>query len=154
MRTLTILISLAATGALSSAGGKNDDLLKKHLAHYQGRWQLTGGYDVNGRQVPKETADKVRLTVEGMSFTMVDETNNMTTKGTFRLDPSKKPAAIDVELKLENSKDELRGIYEIIDKDTRRSCFAVGGPRPERFVKEAKFITMEWKRIAEKPKGR
>ena len=148
MRTLTILLTIAAAGAVSDAGGKKDDLLKKHLAHYQGRWQLTGGYDIKGQPVPKETAEKVRLTVEGTSFIMVDESNNTTIKGTFRLDPAKKPPAIDVEL--ENSKDELRGIYEIVDKDTRRSCFAVGGPRPEKFVKEANFITMEWKRLAEK----
>jgi len=150
MRGLTcILVMVLAAGALGG-GAKTDDLLKKHLAHYQGRWQCTGGNDFNGKPIPKAAAEKVTLTVEGTSFTMHDDANNMTIKGTFKLDPTKKPPAIDV--MLEGSKDEpLRGIYEIVDDNTRRSCISVGGPRPEKFVNDPSYITIQWKRIAKKP---
>ncbi len=151
MRATALFITAAAlSGTVCGAGDKNGDLLKKHLAHYQGRWQCTGGHNFDGKPIPKAEAEKVQLTVEGKSFTMVNSADNMTIKGTFELDPTKKPPAIDVFLEGSPKDEPLRGIYEIVDADTRRSCFAIGGPRPERFVKEAKFITLEWKRIAEK----
>lgn len=150
MRASALLITaVALSGTVCGAGDKNGEVRKKHLAHYQGRWQCTGGLNFDGKPIPKAEADKVQLTVEGKSFTMVNSADNMTIKGTFELDPTKKPPAIDVVLEGSPKDEPLRGIYEIVDADTRRSCFAIGGPRPERFVKEAKFITLEWKRVAE-----
>jgi uncharacterized protein (TIGR03067 family) len=151
MRASALLITaVALSGSVCGAGDKNDDLRKKHLAHYEGRWQCTGGYTFNGKPIPKADAEKLQLTVEGTSFTIVSGADNMTIKGTFKLDPTKKPPAIDVFLENSPKDNPIRGIYEIVDADTRRSCLAIGGPRPERFVKEAKFITLEWKRIPEK----
>jgi uncharacterized protein (TIGR03067 family) len=151
MRTSALFITAVALSVtVCGAGDKNDDLRKKHLAHYQGRWQCTGGTDVNGKPVAKDILEKVQLTVEGTAFTLVDGSSNTTIKGKFELHPTKKPPAIDLLLEGSPKDDPIRGIYEIVDADTRRSCFAIGGPRPETFVKEAKFVTLEWKRIREK----
>jgi uncharacterized protein (TIGR03067 family) len=94
---------VAAVAALLVAAGQNDDAVKREVKALQGKWVADDG--------------KGTLTFEGDKFT-IDPTKGGTIKGTFKVDPTKKPKTIDFTItggdKKFDGKTSL-GIYELKD---------------------------------------
>jgi uncharacterized protein (TIGR03067 family) len=125
MQRLNVLTVVVA-GLLVAA-----DEPKKEL---QGTWKLVS-LEVDGKKATKGDIKKEqKMVVEGDKFTStVDDKHSF--KGTFKLDPGKKPKTVDVAVTDGDFKGKaLLGIYEI-DGDTLRACYAAPGKdRPSEFT--------------------
>jgi len=140
MRTnILLVIATAALGFVSGQQPSNSDVEK-----YQGAWQATFMIDANGSPVAEDEVRNSHLLVEGDRFTL--RTKDAVIKGTFTLDPSRTPKAIDVVLDGQKPEEKLLGIYQI-DGELRKSCFALSGmERPKDFDPKAKnHIQFGWK---------
>jgi uncharacterized protein (TIGR03067 family) len=125
MQRLNVLTVVVA-GLLVAA-----DEPKKEL---QGTWKLVS-LEVDGKKATKgDIKNEQKMVVEGDKFTStVDDKHSF--KGTFKLDPGKKPKTVDVAVTDGDFKGKaLLGIYEI-DGDTLRACYAAPGKdRPSEFT--------------------
>ncbi len=115
------------------------DDAKKDQAGLQGTWK-----PVSSEQNGKDTTDEGKehtLIFEKDTFT-VKRGDNVMIKGTFKLDPSKKPKTIDMTVtegrRDEDKGKELHGIYEL-DGDTLKWCTGQPGTteRPTEFSTKA-----------------
>jgi uncharacterized protein (TIGR03067 family) len=124
-----------AVGLLLAAEDKKDDA-KKDQEALQGTWR-----PVSSEQGGKDQTDEAKeytLTFDKDTFT-VKKGDEVIIKGTFKVDPSKKPKAIDMTV-TEGRRDddkgkEVLGIYEV-DKDSLKWCTAEPGgkDRPKAFA--------------------
>jgi uncharacterized protein (TIGR03067 family) len=107
---------------------------KKEAEKLQGTWKLVS-LVVDGKEATKGDIKKEQeMMVEGDKFTStVDDKHSF--KGTFKLDPTKKPKAVDAAVSEGQYKGKtLLGIYEIEGK-TLRACYAPPGKeRPTEFA--------------------
>jgi uncharacterized protein (TIGR03067 family) len=126
------LVMALAAGMLIAA-----DDAKEDLHRLQGTWRLVS--DVrDGKDVPDDVVGRTTLVIKGDTFTFPGDASVATgPSGTFRIDPSRTPKAIDSTPSSGPRKGETwLGIYEI-DGDLYRASFAPPGkPRPGRFVSE------------------
>lgn len=131
MKTRASLL-LAALCLVAAAPLARDDDAKKDMDKLQGEWVIISG-ERDGMPIPKEGLEGIRRTVKGDEFT-ISKDGEVLGKGKYKLDPSKKPKAIDAMTKNENGEDvTLQGIYEF-DGDTYKVCLAQAGkPRPTEF---------------------
>ena len=123
-----------AVGLLLAAEDKKDDA-KKDQEALQGTWR-----PVSAEQGGKDQGDEAKehtLTFEKDTFT-VKRGDDVVLKGTFKLDPSKKPKTIDMtvtEARRDEDKDkDIHGIYELT-KDGLKWCTSEPGnaDRPKEF---------------------
>ena len=143
---------LVLTAGLSlTAGDGNKELLDMDYAKLEGTWQVVS-LEVDGMMIPKETIKNSKLIIKSKEFTMKE--NIATYKGTFSIDPSKKPKTIDIKFTEgpENGNTSL-GIYEL-DGDDLKLCLSVTTKeRPTEFTAKPKsghgFEVLK----REKPKG-
>ncbi len=132
------LALVLAAGLLLAANGQKPDAVKEEMAKFQGAWKAVS-IERNGEKAidDDDALKQLTLTVKGDTRTITagDETVSV---GTFKLDPSQKPKAIDITVSkgpLEGK--PLRGIYEI-DGDTHKICLALeGDERPKEFTSKA-----------------
>ena len=144
---------LALTAGLSlAAGDGNKKALDMEYAKLEGTWQVVS-LEVDGMMIPKETIKNSKLIIKSKEFTMKE--NIATYKGTFSIDPSKKPKTIDIKFTEgpENGNTSL-GIYEL-DGDDLKLCLSVTTKeRPTEFSAKPKsghgFEVLK----REKPKGK
>ena len=124
------LVTILAAGLLVAA-----DDAKKDKEQIQGSWRAVTG-ERAGK--PQEDAKEHLLTFDGDTFTIM-RGDQQVVKGTFTLDPSKSPKAIDMKIaearKEEDKGKEVHGIYEL-DKGTLKWCTAQPGDadRPKEFA--------------------
>jgi uncharacterized protein (TIGR03067 family) len=128
-------VMLAVTAALLLlVGARAGEDEKKELRKFTGAWVATA-VTVNGKELGPDRVKMVVLEVKGDKYTFTNGKELI--KGTHKLDPSKKPKAIDAVRS--TGKDEgktLEGIYELND-DTFKVCFAAPGKeRPTEFSAE------------------
>jgi uncharacterized protein (TIGR03067 family) len=123
-------------GMLLGADAPKDDV-KKDKAKLEGTWKAVAA-EAGGKA--HDDATEHRLIFSGDEFSVKKGEETMI-QGRFKIDPSKKPKEIDMELT--NSKREnlngktALGIYEL-DGDTLRWCWnKPGGERPKKFSSEA-----------------
>src|SRR5262249_6754970 len=138
---------LPAVVALLAAGAPKGDDNAKDLKKMQGDWAMVSMIR-DGQQVPDEAAQALFRTVKGNEYT-VFRYDKPVAKGTFKLDASKKPKAIDLFLANapKGAKPTL-GIYEF-DGEKLKLCYASPGKdRPAEFTsKEGTEQTMTvWER--------
>jgi uncharacterized protein (TIGR03067 family) len=131
--TRYVVTALAAGLLLAAACApkEEDDTLK-----LQGTWQAIS-YEADGMP-KKDVAEKVVCTCEKDIFAFKYD-GKVIWRATFKLDPSKKPKAIDMTItEGENKGQAILGIYGW-DKDALRWCTASAGEteRPKEFASGA-----------------
>jgi len=142
----TLGFLLMGLGLLAAPGAK-DEKDKDDLKKFEGTWVFTS-WEHAGEALPAEARDTARWTMKGEKYTF--EFGGMTEEGTIKLDPSKKPATMDLAITegQDKGKDQV-GIYKI-EGDTITVCLAPPGAkdRPTEFksTEDNGFILVAIKR--------
>lgn len=130
MRTHALIVMMV--GIFIAAAAPKDDPDK-----LQGTWSLVSAVR-DGRDVPDDEVSRTTLVIKGDAFTFPEDARVGTgPSGTFTIDPSRTPRAIDATPSSGPNKGETwLGIYEIAG-DLYKVAFAPPGKaRPTRFVSE------------------
>ena len=117
---MSVLIALTALLVIvpARADTPKDGETKKDVEKFQGKWTVAS-IEENGKPAPADELGKLDVTIKGDLFTVKikDEGNK---EMTIKLDPTQKPATIDLVPK--NTKDKtVLGIYKL-DGDTLTIC--------------------------------
>ena len=146
IRNAVLLIGLTVT-AVSFAGDKENQAVKKDLAQLQGEWSMLSG-TADGYPIPAEMLPNFRRVCKGDELTATVG-GQLVMKAKITVDASQKPKTIDYRVIDGPTKGKkLLGIYEV-DGDTMRSCFgSPGAERPTDFTSKAgdKRTSTVWKR--------
>lgn len=142
MRICILLLLATIVVGFSPA---QEPAIKNDLEKFQGSWQASYVIGADGKPAPADDVKSTRLVVKGNEFTL--RTNDSVIKGTFTINPSQTPKAIDVVLEGAKPDEKLLGIYRI-DGDERRSCFVLPGKeRPKEIdPKTTGYLQFGWKR--------
>jgi uncharacterized protein (TIGR03067 family) len=143
----TFLLTALAAGLLAGGGDAPADA-KKDKEKLQGTWKVVG---LQKHGQAREEKGEQFLVIAGDEF-MLKSGENVMAKGTFKLDPSKKPLQIDLVI-TEDRKEENQGktvlaIYAL-EGDQLKLCLAEPGERerPTEFSAEAGtarvFVTLK-----------
>ena len=127
----------------SMLAAENEDLLKKDLEKFQGDWIMVAG-ERNGQKMDAKLVRTFSRTVIGTKYTVSFEVPEaaVVQPGSFTLDPSKQPKAIDlVADDGPNKGKKMLGIYAF-DGDTYKMC--VAQPEKERPTAFATKEGSEW----------
>jgi len=131
----TVLLAAALVLAQPPATGD----AKKELEKFQGTWTVVS-MENGGQKVPEEQSSQIRLTYKDNTYSVM--LGGETRTGTFQIDPSKKPKAIDrTPTSGPNKGKTFKGIYEF-DGETLRCCWSVESDRPTEFVSKAQPLTI------------
>jgi uncharacterized protein (TIGR03067 family) len=117
---------------LIAADAPKDDLHK-----LQGTWSLVSAVR-DGKDVPDDEVNRATLVIQGNTFTLPEDARVATgPSGTFTIDPSRTPRAIDATPSSGPNRGETwLGIYEVMG-DLYKIAFAPPGrARPTRYVSE------------------
>ena len=108
------------------------ETVPQHYEEIEGTWKLLRE-EKNGRESPKEVMMDSRLTVISHRYSI--RVGGETIRGVCRIDPGKRPKAIDIIDDDGRYVDQLRlGIYQVQD-DEMKTCFALPEQqRPEAFT--------------------
>jgi uncharacterized protein (TIGR03067 family) len=118
-----------------------DEASDKVLKQLEGEWKIEkmvfGGMDA-----PPDVTAKTTLKFKGDELTPSDNPKDI---AKLKLDPSKKPAHLDL---TEKGGKSMPGIYELSGDDLK-ICFAEGDARPTEFVspKDSKQVLIVLKRL-------
>jgi uncharacterized protein (TIGR03067 family) len=125
---MTALYILIAGGVLSPVaddpkGDKND------LVRLQGTWKVVSMID-DGKEAPPEKIKGARLIFESDRYALRGGEESF--RGSFRIEPGKKPGQIDTTFVNEDGKEtgRARGIYELDGKKLRVAWRHKGEGRP------------------------
>jgi uncharacterized protein (TIGR03067 family) len=125
----TAIASYSILLAVVAVASARDDDTKKAQESFQGKWKLVAS-EVGGMKLPEEGGTWV---VKDNHYTF--RAGDQTEKGTIKLDPGKKPAAIDLEITegMDKGKTQV-GIYKL-EGDKLTVCVARAGDkeRPTEF---------------------
>jgi uncharacterized protein (TIGR03067 family) len=129
--TLCCAIGLAASGGPGAAADDKADL-EKEVKKFQGAWTFESS-EAGGQQLPAGELKELVITFAGDKHT-IKKGDQVVQVGVQKLDPSKSPKAIDVNMTEGPNKGKvLLGIYEI-SGDTLKVCFdPEGKKRPTEF---------------------
>jgi len=132
----------AATATQPGGKGKSDQEL------FQGKWEVMSA-EKGGMEIPEEFQKGFRLTVKGDKITV--DILGESKEATFKLDPSKKPRAIDLTFEGKS----VKGIYEF-KGTTLRVCVPLeeGADRPKEFKSEGETILATFRRPKEAKGGK
>jgi uncharacterized protein (TIGR03067 family) len=131
------LLAILAVGLVIGAGAPQDDV-KQEKEKLQGTWKAV---TVEERGQSKDDNEDHRLVFAGDEFS-IKEGDRTIIKGKFKLDPSKKPKEIDMEI-TEARKEEQKGktglaIYTLEGDELKLCVCEPGEPdRPKEFAGQA-----------------
>jgi len=114
------------------AADRAEEAVKKELRKFQGAWKFVS-LEAGGKTLPEEDYKAALLVIDGDKHTT--KNGAATYSGTLKIDPGKKPKAIDFRFSDGPEKGKTaHGIYEF-DGDTLKVCVGlVGKDRPAAFV--------------------
>jgi uncharacterized protein (TIGR03067 family) len=148
------VLLLLSTGALIAADNPSDmakeELIRQDYERLTGTFSLVSGV-VNGKPVPEEVRKKTILITDHNKFTVsTGDEAGTSSRGTFVIDPTQTPKRADsLQADGPDKGKTVLGIYEIIDDNHKRACWApVGQPRPTAFSSEpgSGHILQLWER--------
>jgi len=121
----------------------------RELDKLQGDWLMVAR-EANGERIPEEKWKGTTSTMTGDNYRIVDGTG-VIMEGKIKLDPTKKPKAIDVTITVGGKGAPLGlylGIYELED-DLLKLCYTRGKERPEDFTTRPRsgHHLAIWKRV-------
>ena len=118
----SLVVLLAVSSFLLADKDKdNDKAVKKELVKFEGTWKIESMV-IDGKEAPPEVFKEAKLVCKGDQFTMTH--GDVVYKGTFKVDPSKKPKEIDVTFTEGPEKGKtVKGIYEV-DDETYKVCMS------------------------------
>jgi uncharacterized protein (TIGR03067 family) len=134
MRTI-LSVTLASVFVIGIAAAGDD--AKADLKRLQGTWQVVSATS-KGEKVPAEDIADLELVIEGDKIN-VREKGRIQERMTFKIDPGKKPRAIDFTHTEGSKKDKVdHAIYQV-DGDNLKICVneESGGARPTAFASNA-----------------
>jgi uncharacterized protein (TIGR03067 family) len=107
------------------------DDTKKDIERLEGTWKFIS-VEANGMKLPQDQFKDSFLVIKGNDFTATMAGN--TSKGTYKIDASKKPKTLDIAFTEGAEKGtSMQGIYEI-EGDVYKVCFNLSGKgRPKEF---------------------
>jgi uncharacterized protein (TIGR03067 family) len=148
--------ALVAAGLLVAFGFANADEAKQQAEKFAGTWgavsYVQDGQGEGEKIAPQESP--VRWVFKGDKVTFLADVEAASAKGSFKLDPSKKPKAIDIVFPAapgDKKGQTVLGIYEL-DGDTLKLCYDPdGAKRPAEFKSMAgsKLILVVFKKLNE-----
>lgn len=138
-----VLLAFAAVAADKS-------VQKTDKERIQGTWVVTA-LEVDGKEEKGkafEAFKKGKVTFKGDSFIHSLAPERMSA---FRLDPDKKPAALDLEV-TDPAKATFRFLYEFVDDNTLRLCSSTkdAALRPKEFTSKGAQVITTYKREVKK----
>jgi uncharacterized protein (TIGR03067 family) len=132
------VLLLPAVVLLLGADAK-EDAAKKDRERLQGTWSVVSA-ERGGEKVPEAQAQKMKLEIKGDTVTV--QTGKGSEEATFKLDPTQKPAAIDIT----SAEKKWLGIYQL-EGDALKVCWSDGDQRPTEFASKAgtriRFMTLK-----------
>jgi uncharacterized protein (TIGR03067 family) len=139
-----------ATVTILAGVNSIDQLIDADYQRLSGTWVLSSGV-VDGQPVPEEIRKKTRLITMRDKFSLSTGAQTGTSEdGTFTIDPTKSPKTVDsVQGSGPDKGKTFLGIYEIIDDNHKRACWAPAGkPRPTDFASKpgSGYILQVWER--------
>jgi uncharacterized protein (TIGR03067 family) len=138
--TLAIGLVTAGIGA-RIAGDEKEDAVAKDMKLLQGDWVMQA-FENNGKPISAEETKKIKLTIKGDRYLVTIGERKL--ELTFKIDPAKKPKAIDLTMDQGEKKSVTHGIYEV-SADTFKVCrpTEAGKERPTEFsTKEGSGLAM------------
>ncbi len=128
------ILLLIAAGCLTAADSAKEGVAKE-LEKFRGTWKYTS-MEQDGRPVPEAQYRAARLTIKGDRFTFA--LGDSTSHGTFKVDPAKKPKAIDITFTDGPDKGKtIQGVYEVTG-DTYKVCLgSKANDRPKELASKA-----------------
>ncbi len=122
-----------AFGLVVAADPVKEEAIKKDRAKYQGTWRVVA-LAIDGHKVADKEANKITVTNHADGTWVIRVDGKVAGKGASKIDPTRKPKAIDVTPAAGTQKAKTSfGIYEINGR-TRKVCFAPPGKdRPTEF---------------------
>jgi uncharacterized protein (TIGR03067 family) len=156
MKWITVgLIFLA--GGMIAADTKHpvmskEALIRQDYERLTGTFRMVSGV-IDGKEVPEDVRRQTVLVTDHNKFTVSDRgAAGTSSRGTFKIDPTKTPKTADsLQADGPDKGKTLLGIYEIIDDNHKRACWApLGKPRPKAFSSEpgSGHILQVWERVA------
>ena len=136
---LAVGLFLIGAGSLTA-----DDKAEKDQEALQGTWQPET-INQAGQAAPAEALKEFTFVIKNNTYTLSVGGNELE-NGTFKLDSSKKPKTIDLEIQSGNDKGKKQpGIYEL-EVDTFKVCLAFPGEsdRPKELVPKADTKTVSF----------
>lgn len=136
---------ILAAGLVLIAANAQDDAAKKDLESLQGVWQFES-LEVEGKGLPDDPGKPIRMTIKGNRVRHPGREGKIE-EAIIRLDPSRKPKAIDMSpLSGPDKGKAVLGIYAI-DGDMLKICAAtIGKDRPTEFKAGKNVVLMVLKR--------
>jgi uncharacterized protein (TIGR03067 family) len=129
-------VLVLTAGLPLAAGDGKEDPLDMDYAKLEGTWQVVS-LEVDGMKIPKETIKESKLIIKGKEFTMKEKIAIY--KGTFSIDPSKKPKTIDIKFTEGPEKGNASlGIYELNGDDFQLCLSVTTKERPTEFTAKPK----------------
>jgi uncharacterized protein (TIGR03067 family) len=118
-------------GFLLTADEAPKDAPAKEYAKFEGSWRVVA-LEVEGMKLPEEMIKESRLIIKGKEFTMRDK---FTYRGTFTIDPAKKPKTMDLKFTEGPEKGNTSyAIYELTGDDLKLCLTVTGKNRPKEFA--------------------
>ena len=134
---LAIVSLFAGVRSQAADGDAKEETVAKELQVFKGTWRLSSK-EVDGKKFSEEEIKDVIATANGEGRVSVRRGGKVIGGGTIKLNPTKKPRAIDITFTEGEDKGKTAlGIYKI-DSDGFRVCIArVGDERPTEFSARA-----------------
>ncbi len=124
--------ALAVALSVLAAPVPREEAPKKDLEKFKGEWVIQSAHR-DGKEMPAAETQKVKVLIEGNKITIKDGTRDEV--ATLKLDPSKKPAAIDIVPEKEGkAREAVLGIYQFDGPVLKMAWAKEGGERPKEFA--------------------